>query len=71
MIRVRLKADLTRYHAAFVSGAEGAVVALSRKSDRFMWMRLDSGADLEVLWCSVDCIEGAAADAERAGMPMR
>jgi hypothetical protein len=59
-MRVKLTADLTRYDARCIVGAEGDTgppcSMWARGSDRFVGVYFDSGARLDVLWSSLEVI---------------
>jgi hypothetical protein len=60
-IKVRLRADLTRYHPALTSGAEGYTSSPSgfgsHASDRFVAVTFSAGVTLDVLWESLEIID--------------
>jgi hypothetical protein len=60
-IRVRLMADLTRYHPALRPGAEGVTVGQagmwSQGSDRFIGVRFPEAGVHDVLWDSLEVID--------------
>jgi hypothetical protein len=58
-IRVKLIADLSRYDSRLSGGQEGTALrrAYSRLGDRFVPVRFDCGAALDVLWVSLKVYE--------------
>lgn len=59
-IRVRLKHDLTRYHASLQAGAEGTTVPpvglWARSSDRFCSVRFPEVV-MDVLWSALEVVD--------------
>lgn len=60
-IKVRLKADLTRYHPSLVIGAEGHTSEggdlWSRASDRFVPVLFPGAGKFDILWDSLEIID--------------
>ena len=59
--RVRLKVDLTRYHPSCKIGSLGYTILDKKFSvwgsqDRFVAVKFDSGAQLDVLWESLEIV---------------
>ena len=60
-IRVRLKADLTRYHPGLIPGVEGYTIGVygewSRNFDRFIGVCFPGIHTLDVTWDSLEIID--------------
>lgn len=56
-IRVRLNTDLTKYDNRLTIGIEGYAISNSRMGDRFVIVKFDTGACIDVLWDSLDIID--------------
>lgn len=59
-MRVRLTANLTRYDSRLTGGQEGDTTGrVSHLGDRFTFVLFDCGANLDVLWESIEVIDEA------------